>query len=449
VTETILDKDDCPWTVLRRRGQDSVRLMELTRFYLEQKKDPHGPDVSLFVGNLPANLSQKQYETILNEHLGEGHGFDSIGPIYYEYGFMVITFDNSEAAVFAYELLRTCSHDDKKLLAILLPAVKPDMMRPEVCPLLVFVNVKSGGGRGAHLMASFRKLLNPNQVFDLCDGGPLAGLYVFRKVEKYRILVCGGDGTIGWVLQCLDNVGQDSECYAPPCAIIPLGTGNDLARVLQWGGSYTGSEEPMSLLKDVIEAEEIRLDRWTVVFRPKNPEELDGVDSKGRELQPSNAQTSEENAQIYVMNNYFGIGIDAKICLEFHEWRTRDPDFFNSQLKNKGVYALIGFKDFAGIGSGVCKNLHRDIRLEVDGKHIELPTLRGILILNIQCWASGANAWGAETDDKFPNKPNHWDGLLEVVGLSGSAHMGFIQGGVRSGMRIIQVKCALTVDLRT
>jgi diacylglycerol kinase (ATP) len=94
------------------------------------------------------------------------------------------------------------------------------------------------------------------------------GLYVFRHIENYRILVCGGDGTIGWVLQCLDNVGQDSQCSSPPCAIVPLGTGNDLARVLRWGSGYTGGEDAMTLLKDVIEAEEIRLDRWTVVFHP-------------------------------------------------------------------------------------------------------------------------------------------------------------------------------------
>ena len=57
---------------------------------------------------------------------------------------------------------------------------------------------------------------------------------MFRKIERYKILVCGGDGTIGWVLQCLDNVGQDSLCNNPPCAIVPLGTGNDLARVLRY-----------------------------------------------------------------------------------------------------------------------------------------------------------------------------------------------------------------------
>lgn len=89
----------------------------------------------------------------------------------------------------------------------------------------------------------------------------LSRLYVFRHVKDYKILVCGGDGTVGWVLQCLDNVGQDSECQSPPCAIVPLGTGNDLARVLRWGPGYTGGEDPLSLLKDIIEADEIRLDR--------------------------------------------------------------------------------------------------------------------------------------------------------------------------------------------
>lgn len=100
-------------------------------------------------------------------------------------------------------------------------------------------------------------------------------LYVFRHIQDYKILVCGGDGTIGWVLQCLDNVGQDSECSSPPCAIVPLGTGNDLARVLRWGAGYTGGEDPLNLLRDVIDAEEIRLDRWTVVFHPEDkPEDV-------------------------------------------------------------------------------------------------------------------------------------------------------------------------------
>lgn len=78
VTESVLGKDDIPWEVLKRRGHESVRLMELTRFYLELKKDPHGPDIALFIGNLPQNLAQKEYESILQEFLEEGEALRTI-----------------------------------------------------------------------------------------------------------------------------------------------------------------------------------------------------------------------------------------------------------------------------------------------------------------------------------------------------------------------------------
>jgi diacylglycerol kinase (ATP) len=51
--------------------------------------------------------------------------------------------------------------------------------------------------------------------------------------------------------------------------------GNDLARVLRWGPGLAGGEDPMNLLRDVIDAEEIRLDRWTVVFHPEDKQQDD------------------------------------------------------------------------------------------------------------------------------------------------------------------------------
>lgn len=80
-------------------------------------------------------------------------------------------------------------------------------------------------------------------------------------------------------------------------------TGNDLARVLRWGPGYTGGEDPLNLLRDVIDAEEIRLDRWTVVFHPEDkPEEaaapkapLNSSGKKKKTHQRQQALQSQQN----------------------------------------------------------------------------------------------------------------------------------------------------------
>ena len=36
------------------------------------------------------------------------------------------------------------------------------------------------------------------------------------------------------------------------------------------------------------------------------------------------------------MNNYFGLGLDADLCLDFHNAREEQPEKFTSRLHNKG-----------------------------------------------------------------------------------------------------------------
>lgn len=99
VTERVLSWNERPWEIMKQLAKDSIRQMELMRFYLQLKQDPHGPNLALFVGNLPPGLSQRNYEQILTEFLGVENKFSSIGPIYYEYGSLVITYENASKAV--------------------------------------------------------------------------------------------------------------------------------------------------------------------------------------------------------------------------------------------------------------------------------------------------------------------------------------------------------------
>ena len=81
------------------------------------------------------------------------------------------------------------------------------------------------------------------------------------------------------------------------------------------------------------------------------------------------------------MNNYFGIGLDADLCYAFHTEREHKPHKFNSRLHNKTVYVKVSLQKM--VGRGLSKDLRKDVLLEVDGKVIDLPNIKGIIILNI------------------------------------------------------------------
>ncbi|XP_072041779.1 diacylglycerol kinase theta-like isoform X2 [Amphiura filiformis] len=436
VTERVMDRDECPWPQLIKARRNSIRQMKQTRYYLHKKNQPKPHNAAqLFVGNLPINMSEFKYKQIVQQHLEEAKckTFSHVGPIYAQYGAVIVGFEDHEAAVAAHNALKEVIYEEKPLTLLFIPEIHDEALHGEATPLLCFVNVKSGGCQGIEVQDMLRKMLNPYQVFNLDEGGPLPGLHVYSRLKEYRILICGGDGTVGWVLQCLDDIGQESVCSSPAIAILPLGTGNDLARVLKWGGGYQSTDDLYAMLLNVNEAEEVRLDRWTVIFE-SDQTKLPESDNKSNSSNSSSG--AEEMPNMFVMNNYFGVGIDADLCLGFHLAREEKPEKFNSRLHNKGVYFRLGMRKF--VRRTTCKELNKELRLEVDGKNVELPTIEGILVLNISSWGGGADPWGVDNQDSVFTKCRHDDGKLEVMGLTGVVHLGQIQSGLRTAIRLAQ-----------
>ncbi|KAL3847643.1 hypothetical protein ACJMK2_018545 [Sinanodonta woodiana] len=132
---------------------------------------------------------------------------------------------------------------------------------PGTSPLLVFVNTKSGDNQGVKFLRRFKQLLNPAQVFDLMNGGPHPGLRLFQKFDQFRILVCGGDGSIGWVLSEIDRLDLHRQCQI---GVLPFGTGNDLARVLGWGSSIDDDTQLPIILEKLEHSQIKMLDRWSI-----------------------------------------------------------------------------------------------------------------------------------------------------------------------------------------
>ncbi|XP_057179794.1 diacylglycerol kinase iota isoform X2 [Triplophysa rosa] len=308
------------------------------------------------------------------------------------------------------------------------PFMLKPMPSPLMKPVLVFVNPKSGGNQGTKLLQMFMWILNPRQVFDLSQGGPREALELYRKVPNLRILACGGDGTVGWILSALDELQMNPQ---PPVAVLPLGTGNDLARTLNWGGGYT--DEPVSkILCQVEDGTVVQLDRWNLQVERSSVQPEDG----------------SQKLPLNVFNNYFSLGFDAHVTLEFHESREANPEKFNSRFRNKMFYAGAAFSDFLQRSS---RDLSKHVRVVCDGTDltpkIQEQKFQCIVFLNIPRYCAGTMPWGNTGDHRDFDPQRHDDGCIEVIGFTMASLAALQVGG--HGERLHQCREVVLTTFKT
>ncbi|XWS73187.1 hypothetical protein CRYUN_Cryun02cG0104600 [Craigia yunnanensis] len=362
-----------------------------------------------------------------------------------------------------------------------------DVPCPE-SPMVVFINSRSGGRHGPVLKERLQQLISEEQVFDLHDVKPHEFVrYGLGCLEKWanngdlcaketrqniRVVVAGGDGTVGWVLGCLGELHQKGREPVPPVAIIPLGTGNDLSRSFGWGGSFpfVWKSAIKRTLHRATTGPICRLDSWHVVLQMPGGEVVDPPHSLKVTEEYQLDQTLEiegdvpDKVNCYegVFYNYFSIGMDAQVAYGFHHLRNEKPYLAQGPISNKIIYS--GYSCTQGwfltpcISDPSLRELKNILRIHIkrvncsQWEQIPVPkSVRAIVALNLHNYGSGRNPWGNLKPEYLEKRgfveAHADDGLLEIFGLKQGWHASFVMVELISAKHIAQA-ASIRLEIR-
>jgi len=269
------------------------------------------------------------------------------------------------------------------------------------------INPVSGGGQGRVVFNFLPEIM---RSMDFHEQEWQREFSVYEKFEEQVkealassecLIAVGGDGTATAVFSVLLRYQEYKQVKI---GIIPLGTGNDLARVLNLYDALV-NRGLLYIVRKLVSAKSKNFDLWKV---------------NGK----------------FAMSNYFSAGVDARIAHDFNRDRATGKIAGNSVVKNKLHYVKRFFAD-------------KDYRiktgeLRITGKQgekkiIPLANNCSIIIGNIPSYASGSNPFG---------KSDMADGLLEV--LSVKSLKGFLKaitiGAGKSVIKAKEVEISLAKD---
>ncbi|KAM3390951.1 hypothetical protein ACQJBY_012535 [Aegilops geniculata] len=287
------------------------------------------------------------------------------------------------------------------------------------CPVVVFINSRSGGQLGSGLIKSYREVLNEAQVFDLSEESPDKVLH--RLYANFQRLKSNGDTLAIQIEKSLRLIGKKNPA--------------------------TDQEAVKSFLGLVKEAREMSIDSWHIIMRMRVPQEGPCDPIAPLELPHSLhafhrvTGSDELNVEGYHTFrggfwNYFSMGMDAQVSYGFHSERKKNPEKFKNQLSNQGTYAKLGLKQgwFApSLTHSSSRNISQLAKVKImkrpGGKWEELKipsSIRSIICLNLPSFSGGFNPWGTpgtrKKQDRDLTAPYVDDGLIEVVGFRDAWH---------------------------
>ncbi|KAL6554022.1 Diacylglycerol kinase 5 [Orobanche minor] len=338
--------------------------------------------------------------------------------------------------------------------------VECSLFKPE-CPVLVFINSRSGGQLGGDLLVTYRSLLDEKQVIDLGEEAPdtvLRKLFLnlerlknngdaiaYELEKKLKIIVAGGDGTAGWLLGVVSDLKLSQP---PPIATVPLGTGNNLPFAFGWGKKNPGTDRSsvISFLVQVQKAKEMKIDSWHILMQMRSPKNgscdpiapLELPHSLHAFHRVSSMDDLSVEGRVTFRGgfwNYFSMGMDAQVSYAFHSERKLHPEKFKNQLVNQSTYAKLGCSQgwfFAPLLHPSSRNIAQLCRVKImkghgDWQELRIPhSIRSIVCLNLPSFSGGLNPWGTPNSNKRRDRdltpPFVDDGLLEIVGFRDAWH---------------------------
>eukprot|EP00435_Cladocopium_sp_Y103_P012370 s3616_g3.t1 len=224
----------------------------------------------------------------------------------------------------------------------------------DVQPVFLFVNPKAGGQIGEAFLqvpqpfdVEIRQTRSKARlyVFSLTEGEPgnKPGFHFLRQVvfsyNWVRVFIGGGDGTVMWVVSEAQKHGIHTETSLR-IGMVPLGTGNDFAQALGWGGRNpdpdvllrNDCETLAEMVQDWVRAEPDIQDVWKVSLEV---DEEDGFIYHKDDVMRNADESYKKNLDTYMLL-YCGIAKDAELAYNVELHRTK------SQCCNKLVYAWQG-----------------------------------------------------------------------------------------------------------